>query len=147
MENSTFVSHSNPSMSQTYFTSAFKFHVYFMGALWSPLANLAIFIVIYNYRKYWIWLHNLFFAFATTITLACSIPIIMKKGISCTSVKNMFATTALFLITLNTVLGIVTRILNICGAKSSTIIKIKKMHKYCGYLAVLSCKLTTFIKS
>ena len=146
MENATLASTNSPYYQKDY-GPTIGLHVYLMGAIWSPLANIAILIMICTYRKYAVWVHGLFFTFATIITLACSIPIIIKAGISCQSVKNMFATVSLFLITFNTLLGMMVKMLNICGARSSTILKVKKIHKMSGYIVVMCCKLTTFIKS
>ena len=84
---------------------------------------------------------------ATVMTLACSIPIIQNAGISTKSVKNMFATVSLFLITLNTLLGLMVKLMIITDAKSINIIRLKNVHKYGGYLVVLVCKVTTYIKS
>ena len=42
-------------------------------------------------------------------------------------------------------LGVMMKSLNIMGAKSTTILLLRKIHKYCGYAVVLLCKSNIYI--
>jgi hypothetical protein len=52
-----------------------------MAIIWGPAADVAIFLVLYNYRKLWTWVHGGFFLFAAIITLATSIPMLTYTGV------------------------------------------------------------------
>ena len=121
-------------------------HAYAMGFLWSPGANLAILLAILSYRKQWVWLHSLYFFLATAFSLGCSIPIIYASGISHKSVRNMFASFSIVLMTVNTLLGMMIKFMVIADCRSVAILRVRKIHKYLGYITVLSCKATTYIK-
>ena len=56
-------------------------HTGLMAAIWGPGINVAIFIVLYSYRRYTFIIHALAGFFACIYTLATSIPIIMTTGI------------------------------------------------------------------
>ena len=121
-------------------------HAYAMGFIWSPGANLAILLAILSYRKQYVWLHSLYFFLATAFSLGCSVPIIYASGISHKSVRNMFASFSIVLMTVNTLLGIMIKFMVIVDSRSLSILKIRKIHKYLGYVTVLACKATTYIK-
>ena len=141
------------------FGSTADLHESFMGALWSPCANIAIFLIIYSYRKYWVWLHMLFFTVATIITLASSLPIVFHTGfISPSSTKTYDDWSAATLAThyilgivcccavaLVSILGAITKLLVIINSKSTAILVLRRIHTWSGYIAVLSCKANIYV--
>jgi Ca2+/Na+ antiporter len=123
-----------------------------MGFLWSPAANIAIFLIIYSYRKYWVWLHMLFFTGATILTLATSLPILFTTGLIAPNPKlpkirihyilGISCCAALVLVSL---LGGLTKILNILNAKSSIILIIRRIHNWSGYVVVCLFKANIYV--
>ena len=130
-----------------------------MGALWSPAANIAIFLIIYSYRKYWVWLHMLFFAVATFITVISSLPIFFVTGlIDANSTANyddysastlrmhyIIGLTCCGTVTLVSLLGLLTKALNIFNARSKTILLLRRIHTWAGYVIVCLCKANIYI--
>lgn len=55
-------------------------HKELMPLIWGPAANIALFLVLYNYRKIWSWIHGAFFSIANIITLSTSLPILFHTG-------------------------------------------------------------------
>jgi len=51
----------------------------------------------------------------------------------------------LFLILISTLLGIVTRLFNVCGARSNSILAMRKVHMVAGYIAAWVCKINNYI--
>lgn len=72
--------HSYPVLEGKYGSSS-ELHQLLMRYLWGPGANLAVILVLYTYRKWWVWLHALFFVATSTITLITTIPILLTTGI------------------------------------------------------------------
>ena len=112
-----------------------------MVALWGFAANIAIFIMLYSYRKLCVYVHGAYFLIATIITLATSIPIITYTGIISkdATITSKYSTTTLNLhysigiaclisIGFITLVGILTKMLNFLQAKSNTILQMKKIH-------------------
>jgi len=62
------------------FGDTFEAHK-FMDAIWGPFINIAIFLVLYSYRKWWVYVHGIFGLFACIYTLATAIPILTFTGI------------------------------------------------------------------
>ena len=130
-----------------------------MGALWSPAANIAIFLIIYAYRKYWVWLHMLFFTFAIIITLATSLPILFHTGLipanstktyddfSATTMRTHYILGIVCCIAagLVSLLGILTKLLNVVNTRSTIILLMRRIHTWTGYIAVLSCKANIYV--
>ena len=134
-----------------------------MGALWSPCANIAIILIIYAYRKYWVWLHMLFFLIATIITLATSFPILAHTGmIPKNPTAAQIATYDDYspsVLRAHYILGIVccgaaafvslaggiTKLLNIFNASSNSILYFRRFHTWSGYVAVICCKVNIYI--
>jgi hypothetical protein len=130
-----------------------------MGFLWSPAANIAIFLIIYSYRKYWVWLHMLFFTVATIITLVTSLPILFTTGLidanSTANYDDFSASTLHFhyilgivccaALVLVTLLGGLTKMLNILNAKSSIILLIRRIHTWSGYVVVCLFKANIYV--
>jgi len=52
-----------------------------MAIIWGPAINIAIFIVLYGYRRYPFYVHAAAGLFACIYTLATSIPILLTTGI------------------------------------------------------------------
>ena len=141
------------------FTLGNKFHGNFMSAIWIPCVNIAIILIIYAYRKYWVWLHMAFFVFALVITLVSSFGIYARTGmIPANSTEDygeysgnrlrghyILGFVAIALIIAVSILGTLTKLLNIFNARSSTIILVRKIHTWSGYLAVLACKANIYI--
>lgn len=74
------------------FGSTYPAHSNLMGAIWGPGINVAIFIVLYSYRKYWVYLHAFLGLFVCLFTLASTLPILVFTGIissSSTIAPNM----------------------------------------------------------
>lgn len=140
------------------FGSTGEFHAGLMGILWGPGANIAIFLVLYNYRKIWVWLHGAYFFIVTILTLASSIPILTYTGIisansntnykysaSTLNIHYLVGIACMIAITIVTFLGIATKLMNIFGAKSNSILIIRKIHAITGYLIALLCKANNYI--
>jgi hypothetical protein len=51
-----------------------------MGLLCGPLANLAVFLALYRFRKIWGWIHGIYFIMTFLIATALTIPIWMHTG-------------------------------------------------------------------
>jgi hypothetical protein len=136
-----------------------EFHAGFMGALWSPLANIAIFLIIYAYRKYWVWLHMAFFVLATIITLASSFPILAYTGMipanSTQKYEHYSASTlrthyilgivCCGAVVLVSMIGSITRLLNFFNCKSTSILLLRRIHTWSGYVAVWTCKANIYV--
>jgi cytochrome b561 len=133
-------------------------HAEIMAILWGPAANVAIFMALYSYRRYPFFIHALFGLFACIFTLSTSIPMLMTTGIvpadstidedfpgSVLNSHYLVGITCLVVITLETLLGIVTRVVNIAGGKSSTILLIKKIHQIFGFMILILCKSNIYI--
>ena len=130
-----------------------------MSILWIPGANIAIILIIYAYRKYWVWLHMAFFAIATIITLASSFPILSHTGLipsdSTVDYDDYSASTlrthyilgivACSLVALVSLLGGLTKLLNVFNAKSNAILYVRRIHTWSGYAAVLACKANVYV--
>jgi len=129
-----------------------------MVAIWGPGINVAIFLVLYSYRRYAFILHALAGLFACIYTLAVTIPIITTTGIvsSNTTLDTRYSsytiylhyiigTIGLFLIAIAGLLGIICRMANVCGASSNSILALKKIHLVAGYLAAWMCKLNNYV--
>lgn len=129
-----------------------------MGILWGPGANIAIFLAYYSYRKLWPWVHGVYFLFATIVTVATSISILQKTGIiaadsteykkysgSTLNIHYLVGIVAFSATSLATLLGILTKLLNIFQAKSNTILLIRKIHLIAGYLFAALCKADVYI--
>lgn len=122
-----------------------------LGVIWGPAANVAIVLAYYGYRKVWAYVHGSFFLFAIIITLASSIPIITTVGV----IQSKNSLSAHFIIgiicfsaaTAVGILGILTKVLNLCQAKSKTILLIKKLHLITGYVVAGICKINIYIVS
>ena len=134
-------------------------HAGFMGALWSPCANIAIILIIYAYRKYWVWLHMAFFTFATIITLASSFPILAFTGMIPANSTLKYDDYSASTLRLHYILGIVacgfvaavsligglTKLLNICNASTNVILWTRRIHTWSGYAAVITCKANIYV--
>lgn len=130
-----------------------------MGVLWSPCANIAIIIIIYAYRKYWVWLHMLFFTFATIVTLVSSFPILAFTGMIPANSTLKYDDYSASVLRTHYILGIVccgfvaavslggglTKLLNICNAPSNAILWTRRIHTWSGYAAVICCKVNIYI--
>lgn len=129
-----------------------------MTAIWIPCADLAIILVMYSYRKLWVWVHGAFFLLATIYTIATALPILLSYGIipADSKIKYKYPTNLINLhfivgiaclssITFVTLLGITTKLLTLFQAKSKILLIIKKIHKIMGYLIVVLCKVNVSI--
>ena len=130
-----------------------------MGVLWSPCANIAIILIIYSYRKYWVWVHMAFFAIATIITLVTSIPIIFYTGlIDANSTKNyddysastlrthyLVGLVCCGLVLIVSLGGSITKLLNVCNCSSNSILYFRRIHTWSGYASVLLCKANIYL--
>jgi hypothetical protein len=66
-----------------------EIHADLMGIIWGPVINVGIFMAMYNYRKWWGFLHGLIGIFACIFSLATALPILATTGIiSRTSTAN-----------------------------------------------------------
>jgi hypothetical protein len=129
-----------------------------MGVLWSPLANIAILLALNSYWKYSVLIHGIYFAFATVITVATSFPILSYTGMipanSTTKYGDFSASSLrthyiLGIVAIGTIvgvslLGVLTKVLNILGAKSNTILLMRKIHKWSGLVIIWTCKINCY---
>jgi hypothetical protein len=122
-----------------------------LGVIWGPAANIAILLTFYSYRKIWAYVHGSFFLLAIIITVASSIPIITTSGV----IQSKTWLTAHYIVGIICfssiiavgILGILTKLLNICQAKSKTILLVRKLHAISGYVIVGLCKINLYIVS
>lgn len=63
------------------FGSTYELHSALMAIIWGPGINVAIIVVLYSYRKYYIYLHAFCGIFATVYSIATSLPILLTTGI------------------------------------------------------------------
>ena len=136
-------------------------HASMMGALWSPCANIAIILIIYSYRKYWVWVHMAYFTFATIITLVSSIPIWFYTGLiprdspivyddysaGTLNTHYILGMVCCGLVVIASLIGVLTKVLNICNARSVTIIWVRRIHTWFSYVTVWACKVNCYIMS
>lgn len=130
-----------------------------MAVIWGPVANIAIFLAYYAYRKAWPWVHGVYFLFAVIVTLASSIPILQTTGvISASSTANyddfsastlnahyiigIICFSGVFLVA---IMGILTKLLNVFQATSLNILLIRKIHLIGGYLFAALCKANCYV--
>jgi len=155
------MSHSNYGKaggSDEQFGSTGDTHAGLMAGLWGPAANIAVILVLYSYRKWWVYVHAAFFLLATIITLATSIPILTYTGIisrdstitykysaSVLNLHYLIGITCLASITLVALTGLLTKLLNLCSAKSNTILLLRKLHSISGYLVLMLCKINNYV--
>jgi hypothetical protein len=115
-----------------------------MGIVWGPIINIGIFLVMYSYRKWWGYLHALIGLFACIFSLACTLPILINIGIPSTDqelgIHFMVGIACMALIAFETILGIISRVINVCNARSIWIIRMKKLHAIFGYITIIICK-------
>lgn len=135
------------------FGSTAEAHAGLMDVLWGPGINIAIFLSFYSYRKWWGILHGIFGVFACIYTLATSLPILfytgiipkdstqnLKFGASVLNPHYLVGIACMFVIAIETVMGVITKLMYYCSTKSMTIINMKKAHAIFGYLIIILCK-------
>jgi len=140
------------------FGTAGEFHSALMTAIWIPAADVAILLVMYSYRKLWVWVHGAFFLLATIYTLSTALPILFSTGIipADSKISYKYPTNILNLhylvgiaclssITFVTLLGITTKLMNVFQVGSKILLVTKKMHKIMGYIIVVLCKVNVSI--
>ncbi len=130
-----------------------------MAVIWGPVANIAIFLAYYAYRKAWPWVHGVYFLLAVIVTLASSIPILQTTGvISANSTANyddfsastlnahyiigIICFSGVFLVA---IMGILIKLLNAFQATSINILLIRKIHLIGGYLFAALCKVNCYV--
>ncbi len=143
---------STPSTEYIDFGSTYEIHEALMGLIWGPGINLAIFLVLYSYRKYYIYLHVLYGLFAATFSLATAIPILLTTGIVTSEeagpklhLHYLVGIASISVISLQAILGIATRVINICNFSTNLLIKVKYTHKVIGYMVSILCKSNMYI--
>lgn len=145
-------------MSQSgYFGNTIEYHKQAMAELCGPAANVAILLLLHKHNKWTVILHGIYFAFLTLFTLSTSIPIIQKTGMydkdKKTKKSNAFiiylhyciGIAAMVALAVATVLGLVTKLLNLFKAKSITILFWRKMHRVAGYLILAVVKTNYYV--
>lgn len=133
-------------------------HESLMSLIWGPGANVAIFLVLYSYRQLWVWAHSILFLFAGIYTIATAIPILLYTGIiyEDSSIQTSYSKfilnrhyiigiASLSGIALMLLLGITLKLLNIFSFSSALILIVRSIHKYLGYLIILTCKANMYI--
>ena len=128
-----------------------------MDLIWGPGINISILIVLYSYRKYYVYLHSLFGIFATIYGIATALPILLKTGIiskaptgvnesgSVIYAHYIVGIIALLSILLVAILGIATRLMNILQASSASILVVRNAHRILGYLTAILAKSNIYI--
>jgi hypothetical protein len=132
-------------------------HTALMAAIWGPGINISIFLVMYSYRRYSFYIHAIFGYFAVIYTLATTISILLTtevivdnntlaitESVSSLHVPDLISITSLCLIVGATLLGMLTRFLNVCGARSNSILRVRKFHMVAGYTAAWICKVNNY---
>jgi hypothetical protein len=152
-DNSTDIGDPNPS---DIFGPTIDSHINVMYLIWGPIINIAIFVVLYSYRRYTFILHALIGLFACLYTLATAIPILMTTGVVTSDntlnedegytlyVHYMIGITCLSIIIASTLLGMATRILNVYSAPTNAILSIRLAHKVMGYITATLCKINSY---
>lgn len=133
-------------------------HKMWLPWIWGPAASVAVILALFTFKKISIWIHGIFFLFATIMTLVTSIPILTYAGIVPadstkqykypTNILNahmIIGITCFSVVCLVTVLGITTQLLKLFNGKSSLLILLKKIHTILGYLILLLCKINSLI--
>ena len=136
------------------------YHQDFMSTIWGPAANVAVILALYSYRKIWAWVHGSFFFLATIFSLSTAIPILSFAGIipadspvsyeypaSTIYLHQIIGISCLSAITLSTLLGIATKLINILNGKSSLILLFRKIHRIDGYFILTLCIVNLYIIS
>lgn len=132
-----------------------------MGVIWCPAANVAVFIAQYSYRRYPFFIHALFGLFVFFFSLSTAIPILATTGIvssnssivvdfmggSNLSSHYIVGITCLVAITIETALGIMTKVINLKGGKSSHVILSKWIHQIFGITILTLCKANVYVIS
>jgi hypothetical protein len=129
-----------------------------MRYLWGPGANLAVILVLYTYRKWWLWLHALFFVGSTTITLITTIPILLTTGIiypdsdfptshNRQTLFNHYALgiACMVLMTIATGAGFFARIAYMASVRPKTFLIIKWSHRIGGHIVLILCKTNYYL--
>ena len=134
-------------------------HASMMGALWSPCANIAIIFALNSWWKWSVWIHSVFFLFATIITLGSSFPILAYTGLipadspiifddysaKTLNLHYILGIVACGLISIVSLGGIITKVLNLCGARSNTILLFRRIHTWMAYVIIWTCKVNIYI--
>ena len=133
-------------------------HKMWLPWIWGPAATVAVILALFSFKKLSIWLHGIFFLFATIMTLVTSIPILTFAGIvPADSTKQykypthilnahmILGITCFSVVAVVTVMGITIQLLKLFNGRTSIILLLKKMHRILGYLIVLLCKSNSLI--
>ena len=115
-----------------------------MHYLWGPTMNLSIILSLYSYRKYANILHGLLSFTISIFTLVISLSILRYYGWPKSSSKLsphfIIGFTAMMAIMVTIVFSLSMKLLIILKGSSRWILRMRVMHKICGYLTVLIAK-------
>ena len=140
------------------FGPTYDLHSALMAVIWGPGINVSILLVLYSYRKYYIYIHSIFGFFLAVFTIATSLPILLTTGILSTpqrgdvsvSGSTIYAHYIVGIISFSSVLlvavfGIATNVMNIMKAPSIYIIIFKNVHRIIGYVIAILAKSNIYI--
>ena len=119
---------------------------------------MAVILVLYTYRKWWLWLHALFFVGSTIITLITSIPILLTTGIvypdsnfptshNRQTLYNHYVLgiTCMVLMTIATGAGFFARIAYMASISPKLFLILKWSHRVGGYIVLILCKTNYYL--
>lgn len=141
----------------SFFGDTIYAHEDVMAEIWGPAANIAILLAYNAHRPWCVYLHGVYFLFVALFTLSTSIPILRSTGIIGRDHQSIYfdakvlnahygvGISCLISISIVAMLGILTKLLNILHVKSATILQIRKLHTYFGYVILALCKANYFI--
>jgi hypothetical protein len=141
------------------FGSTYDLHSALMATIWGPGINVSILLVLYSYRKYYIYIHSLFGLFITIFTISTALPILLTTGILSTPQRGgevsvsgstiyahyIVGITSMASVLLVAIFGIATNLMNVFQAPSIYIIISKNVHRILGYLIAILAKSNVYI--
>lgn len=131
-------------------------HMDIMAFIWGPGINVAIFLAMYNYRKWWGFLHAMAGAFAFIFTLSTGLSILATSGMipddspyldsyPVLNTHYKIGITCLIVLSIQFALGLTAKIMQFSQGRSITIINLKKTHTISGYLVIILVKSNFYI--
>ena len=124
-------------------------HESIMLIFWGPVVDVAIFLALYTYRKWWAYIHGIIGLMISILSLASSLPILVSAGM--VGKSNEYYThfiiglVCMILIGLQAILGVTLRVVNICQGSSNTILTIRRIHQILGYTMTTLCKVNIMV--
>lgn len=122
------------------------YHILLMPYFWSILIDIGIYLPFYVPPKYTIILHVIFTSIVSLTTMVTASQGLYLKGIPSISDSMFFhkliGVVIFALIVMQIILGVLSKLNKSSQTMSSSqVLKLRKVHTYCGYFIVLLAKL------